>query len=106
MVRQFVDRGDIIWNYPGGGIEDGETPERACIREVLEETGYEIQISKLLSYTNGKYTYEAQIIGGEIGLDRSNADNDDIVEVAWISMQDDSKFDTYTRPILDLIRSN
>lgn len=38
MVKQFVQRGDIVWNFPGGGIEKDETPEEACIREVMEET--------------------------------------------------------------------
>lgn len=26
MVRQHVERGDLVWNFPGGGIEEGETP--------------------------------------------------------------------------------
>ena len=39
MVRQYVERGDIVWNYPGGGIEGNETSEIACIREVKEKTG-------------------------------------------------------------------
>ncbi len=28
------------WLIPGGGMEEGETPEECCIREVEEETGY------------------------------------------------------------------
>lgn len=28
------------WGLPGGKIEDGESPDVAAIREVLEETGY------------------------------------------------------------------
>lgn len=28
------------WQFPGGGVEPGETPEGAAAREALEETGY------------------------------------------------------------------
>jgi len=42
MVKQHVKRGDIVWNFPGGGIKENETAEEACIREVKEETGYNI----------------------------------------------------------------
>lgn len=51
MVKQHVERGHIVWNYPGGGIEEGETPEQACIREVEEETGYLVKITSLLMQT-------------------------------------------------------
>jgi 8-oxo-dGTP diphosphatase len=105
MVRQFVERGDIVWNFPGGGIEDGESPEEACIREVKEETGYEIRIIELLNYTKDKYTFKTEIIGGEQGLDKSNKDNDDIIEIAWISIYDSMKFDPYTRPIIELVKA-
>jgi ADP-ribose pyrophosphatase YjhB (NUDIX family) len=33
-----------VWLYPGGHIEENETPEEALKREVLEETGLEIEI--------------------------------------------------------------
>ncbi|WP_285850065.1 NUDIX hydrolase [Paenibacillus sp. MER 78] len=29
MVKQYVSRGDIVWNFSGGGIEVNETPEQA-----------------------------------------------------------------------------
>ena len=31
------------WLVPGGGLEEGETPEVCCIREVEEETGYTVR---------------------------------------------------------------
>jgi 8-oxo-dGTP diphosphatase len=32
MVKQYVQRGAIVWNYPGCGIENNETLDEACIR--------------------------------------------------------------------------
>lgn len=32
------------WAIPSGGIEEGETPEECCVREVMEETGYKVVI--------------------------------------------------------------
>jgi len=37
MVRQFY-KGEQLWTFPGGSIEEGETPEEAAVREVYEET--------------------------------------------------------------------
>lgn len=41
MVRSV---GSVEWAVPSGGIEVGESPEECCIREVKEETGYDVKV--------------------------------------------------------------
>jgi 8-oxo-dGTP diphosphatase len=37
--RDPID-GHVFWEPPGGGIEPGEAPDEAAVRELYEETGY------------------------------------------------------------------
>jgi len=37
------------WTLPGGGIDHGEDPRHAAVREVAEETGYEVVLDRLLT---------------------------------------------------------
>lgn len=46
LLSQFAKEG--IYMLPGGGLEEGETIEECCLREVQEETGY---YCKILSTT-------------------------------------------------------
>lgn len=41
-------RARLLWSLPKGHIEVGETPEQAALREVMEETGIESEISRSL----------------------------------------------------------
>lgn len=36
------------WSLPGGMVDHGETPERACAREITEELGLELSVGRLL----------------------------------------------------------
>jgi len=48
-----IKRCDVpIWVLPGGGIDDGETPEAAVVREIQEETGLSVSILRKV----GEYT--------------------------------------------------
>ena len=43
------------WEFPGGKIRDGEAPEDAIVREILEELGAEIQVVRRLDEVTFSY---------------------------------------------------
>ena len=46
----LIKRRDVpIWVLPGGGIDENESPEAAAVREVLEESGLNIEIKRKIS---------------------------------------------------------
>lgn len=49
-----------FWEFPGGKLEEGETPEKAIVREIREELSCEVEFDSLFSATT--YEYEEYIL--------------------------------------------
>ncbi|WP_240418443.1 NUDIX hydrolase [Paenibacillus periandrae] len=94
LVVNNVKGNSSYWSPPGGEVEQGETLEQAVIREVKEETGYDIGITGLSSvreivFTDAGshvliFTFFADITGGDMLIQDPD---DDITEVRWVDLQ-------------------
>jgi len=90
MIRRREREGRLLWAFPGGGIEDGETPEQAAVRETSEEVDLEVKAIKPLGervhpQTGRHMSYVAcEVVGGEARV----ADEEELAEVAWIRLEE------------------
>ena len=57
LTQRAIEPGYGKWTFPGGFVERGEVAERAAKREVLEETGLEVEVGPII----GLYSYEGQV---------------------------------------------
>ena len=97
MVRRRIGEGELLWQFPAGGIEDGETAEDAAVRETLEETGLTVQSVKLLGErvhpkTGRLMSYTAcTVVEGEAHV----ADADELDAVAWVTLDEIPQYVPY-----------
>ena len=65
LVERGIEPGKGKWALPSGFIEIDETPEKACLRELKEETGLEGKIIRLIGcYSQKSLMYKNVLIVG------------------------------------------
>jgi 8-oxo-dGTP diphosphatase len=64
----------LLWEFPGGRVEDSETDTQALKREVRHRLGSEVDVGKLISFVSHPYEhyvidlflYECKLAGGPL----------------------------------------
>jgi 8-oxo-dGTP pyrophosphatase MutT (NUDIX family) len=83
-------RDNDLWALPGGGMDMGDSLPGCAVREVKEETGYDIEITGLvgtytdprhvIAYSDGEVRrqfnicFRARIVGGELTLSKESTE--------------------------------
>jgi 8-oxo-dGTP diphosphatase len=83
----------LMWEFPGGRVEAGETDAQALKREFLHRLGAGIEVGKLISFVSHPYEhyvvdlflYECTLLGAELQQRNVNA-------YKWVASAD---FDQY-----------
>lgn len=96
-----------LWEFPGGKIQEGESPEAACIREIKEEVNLAVQVDSHLSRVQHAYThfkivmdvYCCSYVSGRVALSGP-------VDHRWINLQklDDFPFPRANHKFFDELR--
>ncbi len=61
-----------VWNLPGGGVEHGESPWQAAVRETREEVGLVVEIERLAGVYSKReqseivFSFVCRVVGGEM----------------------------------------
>ena len=107
-VVHFDDAGRIllvrhsegnVWTTPGGAVEPGESPANAAVREMWEETGLWVELTRVIgvyggpefqtTYSNGDAisflmtVFEARLLAGD-----PRPDEEETLEVGYFSRQE------------------
>ena len=104
LVKRGEEPNKGQWSIPGGAQELGETVFAAARREVLEETGLEVEVCSLVDVVDGimtddegrvKYHYTLVDVVAE-SLEGEPVAADDAAAVAWFTLEDLPKLGLWT----------
>lgn len=86
MVQEKQKKVYGLWNIPAGHVDKGETIEAAAIREVKEESGYDVTLGDKINIYHEtvespvRHAFAATITGGELKIQ-----TEEILDAGWFS---------------------
>jgi 8-oxo-dGTP pyrophosphatase MutT (NUDIX family) len=114
LIERVRD-GRTYFVFPGGGVEVGETPENAAVREAEEELGVYVKLGDLINvaYGDGREQryYLASISGGTFGTGRgtemmtSGETAKGTYRPVWMDLNLLTEFDVRPRPLSEKLAS-
>jgi 8-oxo-dGTP diphosphatase len=87
LVKEKIPHAYGLWNWPAGKVEEGATIEETAIKEVREETGYDVELVKKVGIFQDnekeavKHLFLANIIAGELAFPE-----DEILDAQWFAL--------------------
>ena len=84
----------LLWEFPGGRVEEAESDAAALKREVQHRLGVDIQTGKLMSFVSHpyeRYTVELYLYEGKLVEGEPSAVN--VSDFRWVSSED---FEAYS----------
>ena len=79
----------LLWDFPGGRVENGETDEAALVREVRERLDADVEVGQLISFVNHPYEkYAVDLYLYECRLLSDRLECRAVKEYAWVTSKE------------------